>query len=271
MTRMPRSLRLRRPDALGFALLGAASLASLAALAAFARIDNAPVPERDDPAIQYGALPAHDPIAELNRRIASGQVSLKFDGRAGYLRSVLDALNVPVESQLALFSKTGIQATLTNPHNPRTLFFSDSVVIGWVRGGIVEAAAEDPRQGVFFYTLSQTPSAKPQFMPGAGCVACHDSNEAMGVLRPRVTLGFANTIGMISSSGGFAPSSFQSNPGSALRMSTTKSWRARPTCCAASPIPCAACMAPIISSANDARAASNAVIFSPFRRKTGSL
>src|SRR2546429_4016714 len=46
----------------------------------------------------------------------------------------------------------------------RSLFFNDSVVIGWVRGGFIEVAAQDPRQGVIFYVLDQTPVEKPQFM-----------------------------------------------------------------------------------------------------------
>src|SRR5207253_10099907 len=66
------------------------------------------------------------------------------------LRSALDALRVPIESQMVVFSKTSVQAQRINPQNPRTLFFNDSVVIGWVRGGFIEVAAQDPRQGVIF-------------------------------------------------------------------------------------------------------------------------
>src|SRR5207247_5833809 len=51
------------------------------------------------------------------------------------------ALRVPIESQMVVFSKTSVQAQRINPQNPRTLFFNDSVVIGWVRGGFIEVAA----------------------------------------------------------------------------------------------------------------------------------
>src|SRR2546429_4991750 len=63
----------------------------------------------------------------------------------------------------------------------RSLFFNDSVVIGWVRGGFIEVAAQDPRQGVIFYVLDQTPVEKPQFMRHNDCLTCHNSSNAMNV------------------------------------------------------------------------------------------
>src|ERR1700745_1924825 len=65
------------------------------------------------PAIGYYTQPTHDPVAELNRRIDDGTARVTFDEGAGYLRSVLDALHVPVESQMLVMSKTGVQALYT--------------------------------------------------------------------------------------------------------------------------------------------------------------
>src|SRR5260221_92615 len=87
------------------------------------------------PAIAYKTQPGTDPVAELNRRIQSGQIRLQTEGQSGYLRSVLAALNIPVESQIAVFAKDSVQATRITSANPRTLFFNDSVSVGWVRGG----------------------------------------------------------------------------------------------------------------------------------------
>jgi hypothetical protein len=56
----------------------------------------------------------------------------------------LRALRVPVESQIAVFAKDSVQARRIERGNPRTLFFNDSVVVGWVRGGFIELAAQDP-------------------------------------------------------------------------------------------------------------------------------
>src|ERR1019366_434394 len=104
------------------------------------------------PSIDYADCPARDPAGELNRKVQDGEVELKFDASQGYLRSVLKALNVPIESQIVVFSKTSVQASRISRSNPRTLFFNDSVVIGWVHGGFIELAAQDPRQGGIFYT-----------------------------------------------------------------------------------------------------------------------
>ncbi len=147
----------------------------------FADIETGFVPDPEDPAIAYGTRPTTDRISTLNREIEAGRAQLKFDGERGYLRSVLDALHIPVESQMAVFSKTSVQARLISPQNPRTLFFNDSVVVGWVRGGFIEVAAQDPQQGVIFYTLAQTPVDKPQFTRHNECLQCHNSNNAMGV------------------------------------------------------------------------------------------
>ncbi len=67
-------------------------------------------------------------------------------------------------------------------HNPRTLYYNDSVAVGWVRGGpIVELAAEDPKQGVIFFTLDQKPTEKPQFRRQDACLNCHVAYASLGV------------------------------------------------------------------------------------------
>src|SRR5262249_50674955 len=65
----------------------------------------------DNESIGYTSRQNHDPVQRLNERIARGEVKLSFDDRHGYLRSVLDALKVPIESQLLVFSKTSFQAS----------------------------------------------------------------------------------------------------------------------------------------------------------------
>src|SRR5688572_18023161 len=72
-------------------------------------------------AIQYSKRPVADPVAKIN-----GQ-SLEWDDATGYLRSVLQALNVPVESQVLVFSKTSFQASRIGPVMPRAIYFNDAV------------------------------------------------------------------------------------------------------------------------------------------------
>jgi len=161
-------------------LLGPLALSVIVAVG-FGDVDTRSIPEPDDPTIGYSTRSTNDPVAILNRDIEARKVHLEFDGEKGYLKSVLNALHIPLESQMAVFSKTSVQAQRINPQNPRTLFFNESVVVGWVRGGFVEVAAQDPRQGVIFYVLDQTPVEKPQFARRNDCLTCHNSNNAMGV------------------------------------------------------------------------------------------
>jgi hypothetical protein len=157
-------------------------LAGACAAAVLAQRTDAFVESRDHPAIEYSKGPVTDRVADLNRQIQDRSIRLKFDGPGGYLRSALEGLNVPVESQVALFSQNSSQGDLISMKNPRALFFNDAVSVGFVRGGtVLEVAADDPRQGVVFYTLDQTAADIPQFKRNDGCLACHLSWTTLGV------------------------------------------------------------------------------------------
>ncbi len=130
---------------------------------------------RNHSAIRYDSTAARDPIAQLNERLTRGEVTLERRGPSGYLQSVLEALRVPVESQLLVFSKTSFQAPKIGPKNPRAIYFNDTTSVGWVRGGeVLEFVGQDPTQGAVFYTLSQA-SDKPLFERSDSCVSCHAS------------------------------------------------------------------------------------------------
>ena len=117
----------------------------------------------DHPAIAYRGATATDPVNQLNEALQRGSVTLKADGPSGYLRSVLDALKVPVESQIVVFAADSVQRARISMDNPRSLFFNDSVAVGWVRGGFIELASQDPRNGVVFYALAPTLIGPPGF------------------------------------------------------------------------------------------------------------
>jgi hypothetical protein len=142
----------------------------------------------EHPAIEYATRPVSDSVAELNRKLQNGAVQLKFDGPSGYLKSVLNTLEVPVESQIAIFLKDSVQARRISVDNPRTIFFNDTVAVGWVRGGFIELAAQDPQQGVVFYSLGQdlldrarALVSPPQFVRRHDCITCHFNYSTMGV------------------------------------------------------------------------------------------
>jgi hypothetical protein len=164
----------------GTILLGACAAAAAASLQA--QRPDAFTQSLDHPAIRYRTAPTRDRVAELNRQIEQGRVSLTFDAGSGYLRSVMNALRVPVESQLLVFSETSAQAEQINMRNPRAVYFDDDVAIGWVRGAAtLELAAVDPQQGVIFYTLPQAQADTPRFARDNSCLLCHAIWETHGV------------------------------------------------------------------------------------------
>jgi hypothetical protein len=139
----------------------------------------------EDPAIKYSTAPLNNLVADVNRKLQDGTLHLAFDGRGGYLRSALEALQLPVDSQLLVFSRASLQGRQIDEQNPRALFFNDRVALGWVRGGdLLEVAAHDESAGVVFYTLEQRPDPSgtpPQFKRAFLCLGCHMAGDTLGV------------------------------------------------------------------------------------------
>jgi len=133
------------------------------------------------PAIDYRGGVVSDVVTTVQRDLTAGSGSLAFDGTQGYLRALLNRLNVPVESQILLFSKTGIQHPFTTPENPRALYFNDRVIVGYIPGApLIEMASHDPTQGVIFQTLKQD-GGKPEFARSDRCLSCHVSVNSLSV------------------------------------------------------------------------------------------
>ena len=133
----------------------------------------------DDPAIRYSTTTTlNNAVVDVNQRLQDGTVQFAFEGRSGFLRSALEALRIPVDSQLLVFSRTSLQGKRISEQNPRALFFNDRVALGWVRGGdVIEVAAHDESAGVVFYTLEQRAEA------AAGPLAVQAGLRVPGVSR----------------------------------------------------------------------------------------
>ena len=120
---------------------------------------------RDHPAIRYSDGPRSDVVTALDRAVQAGDTQLAFEPTTGYLHAVLDALDIPVESQVTVFSETSFQARWVTPENPRAIYFNDTVAVGWVRGAdVLEVASLDATQGVLFFSIDQQPAEQPRIM-----------------------------------------------------------------------------------------------------------
>jgi hypothetical protein len=142
---------------------------------------------RDHSAIAYSTAATNDAGSLLNRKLADGSTKLTFDPVSGYLRSLLAAFDLPIESQVLVYSETSFQAKRINRNNPRAIYFNDRVSVGWVRGGdILEVSAQDPALGTLYYTLAQTPEGAPRLTRSHNCLSCHLSWDTLAVPGPMV-------------------------------------------------------------------------------------
>jgi hypothetical protein len=131
------------------------------------------------PAIGYQPIAASPIIADAARALGKGA---SYDQRRGYLQAVLDALDVPVASQILLFSKTGAEQALTSPQNPRAFYFNDRVIVSHVPGAVqLEIAVQDAQGGAHFYTVAQIRAAPPAFVGRDDCLRCHVTVNTMEV------------------------------------------------------------------------------------------
>ncbi|MDA0591569.1 MAG: hypothetical protein O3C17_26645 [Planctomycetota bacterium] len=137
--------------------------------------------------VDYFAETVDDPVSRLQEQIRSGTVTLQSDDRHGYLKSLLKHLDVPVESQLLVFSKTARAPNLVSPKTPRAVFFNDTVSVAWIPEATeLELTAVDPARGVNFYALPQptreTSEDRPvEFARRSRCLACHSGRSSLEV------------------------------------------------------------------------------------------
>jgi hypothetical protein len=148
-------------------------IAAAAALAGNIRGQDSP-PQFERPPIWYSHAKPHDAVARLLSRVADGEVALQGSDTE-ILRTVLRELDIPVESQVVVFSKTSLQAGLIQPSHPRAIYFSDSDYVGWVPGALVEAAAIDPELGPVFYAFDPQDARDKRrtFVREGTCLRCH--------------------------------------------------------------------------------------------------
>lgn len=147
------------------------------------------------PTIPYTTAETSDPVAALARGLESGEVTLDREGPSAYLTAVLRELDVPVSSQMLVFSKTSLLARLIWPETPRALYFNDRVYIAWTPGADgLEISAQDPELGPVFYNLEPDGEDGPRIRRQTGlCLQCHDSYSLTGGGVPRHIMGSGPT------------------------------------------------------------------------------
>lgn len=87
---------------------------------------------------------------------------------------VLEKLDVPVESQVMVFTKTSLQRSVVWPENPRAMYFNEEVYVGWAPGGRIEVGSVDPKAGMIFTIENEASREKTvKFESHPQCIQCH--------------------------------------------------------------------------------------------------
>lgn len=135
------------------------------------------------PAIKYLVADTDTVVDRMNAKLRDGSAKLVWDDKTGYIKSVLDLLDVPVESQVMVYTQTSLQSQYIKMDNPRAIYFNDRVSVGYIRGaGLIELVAQDPAMGSIFYTINETNVALPTAgRDSTNCLRCHLSWDTLGV------------------------------------------------------------------------------------------
>ena len=137
----------------------------------------------EDPLHGYYKKIAEDPFSKIIKKIENGSITLNYDSNYNYLNSLLRELNITPESQLLVYSNTSLQLSRISPRNPRAIYFSDDIYLGYVPGGQVEIIGIDPQIGAipYIFNLPHAQDLKhPPIYRSKRCMKCHASKEMGG-------------------------------------------------------------------------------------------
>jgi hypothetical protein len=132
--------------------------------------------------ISYSLAVPENEISKLQAKLDAGEHKLQFEETLGYLKSLLDTLEISPSSQVLSFSRTSLQDDKISPKTPRAIYFNDEVHVGFVQGGVIEIAARDSKLGMVFYTLKQEEAETPVFKRQTNsCLTCHGAARTKNV------------------------------------------------------------------------------------------
>lgn len=173
-----------QPDRIVFQVMRFCPLLPMLCLSA-AGLVMAAVEAAKETVVEFKAAP-HDYLTHTPRdrftgllpRLNSGEIKLDTTDDKTFLTSLLKALDVPVSSQILVFSASSLQSEIINPRNPRALYFNEDTYVGFVPGGKVEVISMDPTHAATFYIFDRLQRGGPLPLIGRSekCFNCHAGN-----------------------------------------------------------------------------------------------
>jgi len=133
--------------------------------------------------INYSAAVPRNGVDLLQKQIAAGELNLGATDRQA-VEALLRRLQIPIESQLLVFSRTSFQRERINPNHPRAIYFNDNCYVGWVPGGLIEITTLDSVLGPIFYSFDPAAVQKNAahcFVRDIDCMRCHGGTFVRGI------------------------------------------------------------------------------------------
>ncbi len=132
----------------------------------------------DQPPHNYFQRTPTDRITQMIIGLESGQITLDRSSEKAFLLSFLKLLHIPVSSQMLVFSTTSLQLSLISPSNPRALYFSEDLYVGYIPGGKIEIVSLDRDLGAVFYIFDIPRGETPiKLDRSTRCMNCHSGEE----------------------------------------------------------------------------------------------
>ena len=128
----------------------------------------------DAPPHLYRQRTPADRFTRMKDDLESGRIALDRSSEKAFIASLLRAFDVPVSSQMLVFSNTSLQLRFISASNPRALFFNDDLYVGFIPGGRVEIVSLDPELGAIFYIFDIPRDERPPRVERSErCMNCH--------------------------------------------------------------------------------------------------
>ncbi len=147
-------------------------------LTAGSMVSRSDSPDFTAPPHRYHERTPTDRFTRLKAVIEADLPALDRANEITFVRSLLRRLEIPVSSQLLVFSTTSLQLSLISPANPRAIFFNEDTSVGYIPGGRIEVVSIDPELGAIFYIFDLPRDTAPIRMERSGrCMNCHAGED----------------------------------------------------------------------------------------------
>jgi hypothetical protein len=134
--------------------------------------------EFDQPPHDYFKRTPTDRFTRMRADLEAGRVPFDRSSEKAFLTNILDHLGIPVSSQMLVFSTTSLQLSRISPTNPRALYFTDDLYLGFIPGGRIELVSLDPDLGGVFHIFDvPRESDVLRIERATRCMNCHAGED----------------------------------------------------------------------------------------------